>query len=89
MELKKFRKWFKQEVVPRWPAWKVHKVNIIDWFIALNKFDKLIITKAVSEHYINDEPDIPSIKKVRQIALELSWQAQQNEIFKLKFFPHN
>lgn len=84
MEPKQFKKWFKREVTPRWPAWQINKVKLTDWFAALANFDELTITQAVSFHRIEDEPAIPSIKKVRAFALELTIQKLRAENNRLK-----
>ncbi len=56
MELNEFNQWFIEQVAARWPEWDIESFVLNDWFSALGSYDEAMLTKAVRDHKVLDDP---------------------------------
>jgi len=71
MKKSNFMAWFREQVEPRWPRWRVNSPILSDWFVALGRYDGALLTEAIRRHKIRDDPAHPKISKVVALAREL------------------
>jgi hypothetical protein len=70
MSKNEFMTWFAQQVEPRWSKWQVNTCILNDWYVALACFDGDVLTHAVQQHAIQDDPARPRLHRVLTLARE-------------------
>ncbi len=64
MELNEFNQWFIEQVAARWPEWDIESFVLNDWFYSLGSYDEAMLTKAVRDHKVLDDPACRSSKRI-------------------------
>jgi len=68
MTKSEFMTWFAEQVEPRWSKWQVNACILNDWFVALRRYDTAVLTYAVQQHAIRDDPARPHLNRVLALA---------------------
>ena len=61
---------FGEQVRPRWSKWQVNACILNDWFIALSRYERTVLTFAIQQHAIQDAPARPHLNRVVTLARE-------------------
>lgn len=70
MTKSEFMDWFAEQVQLRWSKWEVNARILNDWFVALARYDRAVLTDAVQQHAIQDDPARPRLNRVVTLARE-------------------
>jgi hypothetical protein len=71
MNRNEFYNWFSEHVTSRWPKWETNRYILEDWFIAFGRFDRQLLTTAVRQHRLYDDPPAPSTRRLLVIVKSL------------------